>query len=101
MTAILAFGRADIANYLAALIDVYWIILIAYILTSIYFNFGGRMPYSRWSSALLKFLRDVSEPYLSLFRRFIPPMGPLDLSPIVAIFVLFLVGNLIVGLVRG
>jgi YggT family protein len=101
MTTILAFGRSDIADYVSALIRVYWIILIAYILTSIYFNFGGRVPYSRWFSAIISFLRDVSEPYLSIFRRFIPPIGPIDISPIVAIFVLFFVGNLIVNLIRG
>ena len=45
---------------------------------------AGACPYSRWSSAVLEFLRQVCEPYLSIFRRFIPPIGPLDISPIVA-----------------
>ena len=40
------------------------IIIIAYILSSLYLAFGGRLPYSRWSSAVLGFLRDVCEPYL-------------------------------------
>jgi len=35
------------------------------------------------------FLRDVCEPYLRIFRRILPPLGPLDLSPVVAIFALF------------
>ena len=60
---------------------VYTLLIIAYILSSLFFAFGGRLPYSRWSSAVLGFLRDVCEPYLSIFRRFIPPIGPLDLSP--------------------
>jgi YggT family protein len=30
----------------------------------------------------------IVEPYLSIFRRFIPPIGMIDLSPIVAIFAL-------------
>jgi YggT family protein len=54
---------------------------------------------------VLTFVRDVTDPYLNLFRRFIPPvrMGPgaLDLSPMVAIIVLWIVGGIIVGLVRG
>ena len=62
---------------------VYTLLIIAYILSSLYFAFGGRLPYSRWSSAMLGFLRDVCEPYLAIFRRFIPPIGPLDLSPII------------------
>ncbi len=59
------------------------------------------MPYSRWVDAILKFLRDVSEPYLRVFRRFIPPLGSFDLSPIVALLVLYLLGTLLVSLVRG
>jgi uncharacterized protein YggT (Ycf19 family) len=82
-------------------ITVYVILIIAYILSSLFFSFGGRVPYSRWSSAILGFLRDVCEPYLGLFRRFIPPLGPLDLSPIVAIVVLQVVGSIIVRLIRG
>jgi YggT family protein len=98
---VLADARNEIANYLSAVITVYVILIIAYILSSLFFSFGGRVPYSRWSSAILGFLRDVCEPFLGLFRRFIPPLGPLDLSPIVAIFVLQIVGGIIVRLIRG
>ena len=84
-----------------ALLYVYIILIIAYILSSLFFAFGGRVPYSRWSSAVLGFLRDVCEPYLRIFRRFIPPLGPIDISPIVAILVLQIVGGIIVNLIRG
>jgi YggT family protein len=51
---------------------------------------------------VLGFLRDVTEPYLSLFRRFIPPIGPVDVSPIVAILVLQIVGfYVLIPLIRG
>ena len=76
-----------------AVFYVYTLLIIAYILSSLFFAFGGRLPYARWSSAVLGFLRDVCEPYLRIFRRFIPPIGPLDLSPIVAILVLHIVGS--------
>ena len=36
-----------------------------------------------------------------IFRRFIPAIGPLDFSPIVAILVLQIVGGIVVGLIRG
>jgi YggT family protein len=98
---ILATARDSIAGYVQALFFVYTLLIIAYILSSLFLNFGGRMPYSRWSSALLGFLRDVCEPYLSFFRRFIPPIGALDLSPIVAIFVLNILGGIIVRLIAG
>ena len=96
---ILASTGDQIASFVQALVLVYTIIIIAYIFTSMYFNVGGRLPYSRWSRAVLDFLRDVSEPYLSIFRRFIPPVGPLDLSPMVATIVLWIAGTIIVSLI--
>lgn len=101
MTPILATAREDIAGYIETLVLVYTILIIAYILSTLIFSAGGRVPYARWSSWLLGFLRDVSEPYLRIFRRFIPPLGPLDLSPIVAIFVLQIVGGIVASLIRG
>ena len=101
MTLVLASARSDIAGYIETVAYVYSILIIAYILTSLFFSFGGRIPYARWSSAILGFLRDVSEPYLSIFRRIIPPIGPLDLSPIIALFVLQLVARIVADLVRG
>jgi YggT family protein len=102
MTAVtLATVRSDIAGYVGAVILVYTLLIIAYILSSLFFAFGGRVPYSRWSSAILGFLRDVCEPYLGFFRRFIPPIGPLDLSPLVGILLLQIVGGIVVSLIRG
>ena len=98
---IIATVREQIAAFLGALLLVYILIIFAYIITSLIFSFGGRIPYSRWSSAVIGFLRDVSEPYLGIFRRFIPPIGPIDVSPLVAILVLQLVGGLIIALIRG
>lgn len=99
---VLATAREQVAGFVSALIYVYIIIIFAYIVTTLIFSFGGRVPYSRWSSAALGFLRDVTEPYLSIFRRFIPPLGPIDISPIVAVLVLQIVGlYLIVPAIRG
>ena len=73
MTAVFAaLTRNDIADYVSALITVYTLLIFAYILTSLIFSFGVRVPYARWSDAILSFLRDVCEPYLRIFRRFIP-----------------------------
>ena len=98
---VLATARESIANFLNALLIVYLIMIFAYILTSLIFSFGGRIPYSKWSSAVLGFLRDVCEPYLGIFRRFIPPIGPVDVSPIVAILLLQIVGGIIINLIHG
>lgn len=101
MTLVLATVRESAAGFIESLIFVYSILILAYIVSSLVLSFGVRIPYARWSDALLTFLRDVSEPYLRIFRRFIPPMGPLDLSPIAALFVLYIVGGIVVALVRG
>ena len=98
---VMATARESIANFLSALLTVYIILIFAYILMQLAFSFGGRIPYSRWSSAVIGFLRDVVEPYLSIFRRFIPPIGPIDVSPIVAILVLQIVGRLLINVIHG
>jgi uncharacterized protein YggT (Ycf19 family) len=96
-----ASARVEVADFLAALIQVYLILIIAYILTQLFFGFGGRVPYNRAFTAVVGFLEQVVQPYLAIFRRFIPPLGPIDLSPIVGIILLQLVGGLVVSLVRG
>jgi len=101
MSVVLATAREEIANYVQAIFYVYTLLIIAYILSSLFFAFGGRVPYARWSSAVLGFLRDVCEPYLSIFRRFIPPLGPLDLSPIIGIVLLNIVGSILANLIAG
>ncbi len=97
----LAITRGDIASYVDALFKVYILLLFVYILVNLLFSFGLRPPYSRWTDGVLGFLRDVSEPYLRLFRRFIPSIGMFDLSPIVAIFVLYIVRSLLVNAIAG
>jgi YggT family protein len=80
--------RDDVANYLNAAFEVYIIVIVAYVLLNMMFSFGLRPPYSRWTDIVLGFLKDVSEPYLRIFRRLIPPLGMIDLSPMIAIIVL-------------
>jgi YggT family protein len=100
MTTLFAITRTDIADYLNTLVLVYLVLIFIRILTS----WIPRMPYNRYLAAFLKFVSDVTDPYLNLFRRILPPvrMGPgaLDLSPIVATFVLIIVSSIVVGLIR-
>ena len=100
---VLALGsvRHAIASYVNALFEVYILLIFVYILVNLMFSLGVRPPYARWSDILLTFLRDVCEPYLRLFRRFIPAVGMFDFSPIVAIFVLWILDRVIVPLIDG
>ena len=96
-----AISRGDIADYVSALFYVYILIIFVYLLSNLMFGMGLRVPYSRWSDAVLGFLRDVSEPYLSLFRRFIPTVGMFDFSPVLALIVLYILRTVITGLIAG
>ena len=101
MTTYLAITRADVADYVDTLVVVYLVLIFIRILTS----WIPRMPYNRYLAAFLQFITDVTDPYLNLFRRFIPMvrMGPgaLNLSPIVATIVLIAVGGIVSALIRG
>jgi YggT family protein len=91
--------RQDIADFVSALFWVYTLCVLAYIVVSLVLSLGMRVPYSRPLNAILDFLRDVTEPFLRIFRRLGLQFGPFDLSPIIALLVLQLVGRLIVGLI--
>ena len=98
---VLADTRGTIANYVDALFLVYIIIIFVYILLNMMFSLGLRTPYSRWWDVILNFLRDVSEPYLGIFRRFIPTVGMFDFSPVVAIIVLIILEQVVNKLIAG
>ena len=98
---VLATTRTDIATYVDAIFLVYSLLIVVYVLLSMVFSLGARVPYSRFTDAILTFLRDVSEPFLGIFRRFIPLIGPLDLSPLVGLIVLNIVRVIVVNAIHG
>jgi YggT family protein len=81
--AVLADAITRIETFIRVFIWIYVLLILAYILLG-----WVRLPYSPWLNRIQRFLYDVCEPYIRLFRRFIPPVGPLDLSPMVAVIVL-------------
>lgn len=97
----LALARNEVADFVSALFLVYIVLIFVNVLIS----WVPRMPYNRWLRAVLDFVKETTDPYLNLFRRFLPPIGgggfALDLSPIVGIIVLFVLQGLVVGLIRG
>ena len=97
----LALDRGDVAAYVSALVTVYAILIIARIVIS----FIPRMPYRPWLRAVLDFITETTDPYLGFLRRFIPGIGvggaALDLSPMVGLILLGLLGALVVRLIEG
>jgi YggT family protein len=92
--------RSEIADFISAFVTVYVIVIIAWVVLSFIFSMGVRVPYSRWSNVVMDFLRDTATPWLNLFRRLPLRIGPLDLTPIVAIIALQLLGGILVGVIR-
>ena len=95
-----AISRNDVADYVNTLVLVYLVLIFIRILMS----WIPRIPYNRYLAAFLQFVSDVTDPYLNLFRRFLPPVrlggGALDLSPIVATLVLIILNGFVVSLIR-
>lgn len=101
MIPLAAIGREEIADYVDALFIVYLILIFIRIILS----WVPRLPYNRALMAVVEFVNQVTDPYLNVFRRFLPPVGgrsfALDLSPILAIILLLIVRAVVVGLIRG
>lgn len=74
-----------IQSFLDVFIGVYILVILLYIITS-----WIRLPYSPTLNRIQRFLYDVCDPYLRLFRRVVPPLGPLDLSPMLAVIALLI-----------
>ena len=89
-------AATSVRRFVDVFILVYILLLFAYILTS-----WIRLPYQPWLNRVQRFLYDVCDPYLRLFRRFLPPLGPLDLSPMVAVITLILVQRLLDALIEA
>jgi uncharacterized protein YggT (Ycf19 family) len=79
-------------NFVTVFSGVYILMIFVYVLTS-----WVRLPYSL--APVQRFLYDVCEPYLRLFRRLLPSLGPLDLSPIVGVFALLLLARVVNALI--
>ena len=90
---LLANAISSAKGFVSAFALVYTLIIFAYILST-----WLRLPYSPWLNRIQRFLYDVSEPYLRLFRRILPSMGPLDLSPLVATIALWILAGAIMRL---
>jgi YggT family protein len=89
---LLADTASSVQRFVSVFFDVYILLILAYVLTS-----WIRVPYAL--HRVQRFLDDVCEPYIRIFRRILPSVGPLDLSPIVAVITLVVVQRLLVELI--
>jgi len=87
---LLADARGTLAAFVHVFLYVYIALLFAYVLST-----WLRLPYSSALGKVQRFLFDVCDPYLRLFRRVVPPIGPLDLSPMIAMIVLIVIDRVV------
>jgi uncharacterized protein YggT (Ycf19 family) len=90
---VLADTASSVQQFVSVFVGVYVLLIFAYIIAS-WIPGGGSPTLER----IRQFLYDVCEPYLRLFRRVLPPVGPLDLSPMVAVIVLIAAEQIVVRL---
>jgi len=91
--AVLLDTASSLRNFVSVFVGIYVLLIFAYVLLS-----WIRLPYSRTTAAVQQFLDEVCRPYLRLFRR-LPTLGPLDISPIVAVVVLLVAAGLVNSLI--
>jgi YggT family protein len=75
----------SVESFLRVFVYVYSLLILAYIITM-----WVRLPYSPWLNRIQRFLYDVCDPYLRIWRRILPSFGALDLSPIVGVAALYI-----------
>jgi YggT family protein len=88
---------ADTASSLQAFVRVFTAIYVLLILVWVLLSWI-RLPYSRTSAFVQESVDEVVRPYIRLFR-FVPRLGPLDLSPMVAVIVLLVAAGLVNSLI--
>jgi YggT family protein len=88
---LLADAITSVETFVNVFLLLYGLVLLAYIITS-----WLRLPYSPTLNRIQRFLYDVCEPYLRVFRRLVPSAGGIDFSPILAFIALSVIDRLLV-----
>jgi len=85
----------NVASFVQVFVTVYSLLILAYIITS-----WVRLPYSPWLNRIQRFLYDVCDPYLRLWRRILPTFGPLDLSPVIGVASLYIALRIVLSILN-
>ena len=84
-------------NLLADFVDLFFYLLSLAILARVLLSWARVSPYH----PAVEFLHQITEPVLAPLRRVIPPVGMMDISPIIAMFLLRIIGQVLVEIIRG
>jgi YggT family protein len=83
----------NVESFLRVFVYVYSLLILAFIVTS-----WVRLPYSVWLNRIQRFLYDVCDPYLRLWRRFLPTFGLVDLSPVIGVAFLYILLAVVINI---
>jgi YggT family protein len=101
LTVLAGISRADVYDYVAALFLVYLVLIFIRVLLT----WVPRMPYNPYLRATVGFVEESVDPYLNAFRSILKPLGvggmAIDLSPMLAILVLFIVRDIVLKAILG
>jgi len=89
-------SRNGILGFVDALFWIYY----ALIFVRVIFSWIG-LPSHGPLYEIFRFVYNVTEPYLGIFRRFIPSTGSIDFSPFLGMIVLIIIQRIVVGLIAG
>ena len=92
---LLADAISSVETFINVFLGLYGLVILVYILTS-----WLRLPYSPTLNRIQRFLYDVCEPYLRLFRRLLPATGAIDLSPMLALITLIVIDRFLIWILN-
>jgi YggT family protein len=95
MNAVLADTAASLQSFVNVFVGIFILLILVWVILS-----WIRLPYSRTSARVQESLDEIVRPYVRLFRR-LPTLGPLDLSPMVAVIVLLVAAGLVNSLIAA
>jgi YggT family protein len=95
MSVVLADAITKVETFVNVFIALYGLVILVYIITS-----WLRLPYSLTLNRIQRFLYDVCEPYLRLFRRVLPATGGIDFSPMVGLIALGVIDRLLIWILE-
>jgi YggT family protein len=88
---LLADAISSVETFINVFVSLYALVIIVYIITSFL-----RLPYSPTLNRIQRFLYDVCEPYIRLFRRILPAAGGIDFSPFLALIFLGVIDRFLI-----
>jgi uncharacterized protein YggT (Ycf19 family) len=95
MFVVLADAVTKAETFVNVFISLYGLVILVYIITS-----WLRLPYSLTLNRIQRFLYDVCEPYLRLFRRVLPATGGIDFSPMIGLIALGVIDRLLIWILE-